>query len=381
MGIGDVTGAEGRVLEDPVTHVRLHQLTDHYAHSHHPYFTNSGLWDGGRRLLIGSDRSNARNFYSVELASGKITQLTDFPIKSGLNSLSMFLNPTRDEGYFAHAGQLMALDLRTYQQRSLYRVPEGFRAGNMSCTADGKRVCMAVQEDLSGRIRMDLGHGYVGFAEYSAARPLCRIVAVGVDGGEARVAYEEKFWLGHINTSPALPDVLTFCHEGPWETIDQRMWLLTISTGAAEPLRKQVPGETIGHEYWFADGQRVGYHGSKDGVHRFGHIRWDNTDCREYDFPYGSTHFHSLDETLIIGDGSRESPYLLLWRLRNGRYEGPRRLLTHRGSWHVQLIHVHPRMFAGADGQVRITFTADPQGYGNVYIADVPEFESLPEGR
>ena len=35
-------------------------------------------------------------------------------------------------------------------------------------------------------------------------------------------------------------------------------------------------------------------------------------------------------------------------------------------------------MFAGPDGEPRIVFTADPQGYGNVYIADVPEFESLP---
>ncbi|HUS47178.1 MAG TPA: oligogalacturonate lyase family protein [Phycisphaerae bacterium] len=385
MGIGDVTPAEGRVLEDPETRVRLHQLTDHHAHSHHLYFTNSGLWDGGRRLLIGSHRNNARNFYSVELAGGEITQLTDFRPDARPRLLTAFVNPVRDEAYFIHGRELRALDLRTCRQRTLHHTDEvrGSRMGSgmLSCTADGRTVCLVLQEDLSGRIRMDVGHGYVGFAEYSAARPLCQIVAVPVDGGEPRLVYEEKFWLNHVNTSPALPEVLTFCHEGPWEKIEQRMWLLNIATGQAEPLRPQVPGETIGHEYWFADGQRVGYHGSKGGVHRFGHIRWDNTDCREYDFPYGSTHFHSLDETLIVGDGSRDSPHLLLWRLRNGRYEGPRRLLTHRGSWHVQLLHVHPRMFAGADGRARITFTADPQGYGNVYIADVPDFESLPEGR
>ncbi|KPK79214.1 MAG: hypothetical protein AMJ81_13595 [Phycisphaerae bacterium SM23_33] len=392
MPAGRRSPPEGGVFPDPQTGATIHQLTNWHAHSHHLYFTNSGLWDGGRRLLIGSHRHNARNFCSVELATGEITQLTDFPPDAWPNLLSGFVNPVRDEAYFVIDREVRALDLRTYEQRRLYAGLEGYRSGNLSCTADGRTVCHVVQEDLSGKIRMDLGHGYIGFAEYSAARPRCRIAAIPVDGGEARVVYEEKFWLGHINTSLALPEVLTFCHEGPWEKIEQRMWMLNISTGKAEPLRKQAPGETIGHEYWFADGQRVGYHGTRPargkdrrrqvgprGVHIFGNIRWDNTGRQEFDFPHGSTHFHSMDEQLIVGDGSREQPFLLLWRLKDGKYEGPRRLLTHRGSWHVQLLHVHPRMFRAEDGQARIVYTADPQGYGNVYIADVPDFDSLPE--
>lgn len=379
MAIGHTTPPEGRVFHDHETNTRIRQLTDWHAHSHHLYFTNSGLWDGGRRLLIASHRNNARNLYSAELASGQITQLTDFAPDARANLLSGFVNPARDEAYFVSGREVRALDLRTGEQRTLYTSPGGYRSGNLSCTADGKTVCHVAQEDLSGRIRMDVGHGYVGFAEYSAARPRCRIVAIPTDGGPAREIHQEKFWLGHINTSPTLPDVLTFCHEGPWENIDQRMWVLSISTGKAEPLRRQAPGETVGHEYWFADGERVGYHGTKDGVHRFGCIRWDNTDCREFDFPHGSTHFHSIDEHLIVGDGYRDRPWLLLWRLEDGKYRGPRRLLTHRGSWHVQLLHVHPRMFRGDDGVVRICYSADPQGYGNVYVADVPEFESLPE--
>ena len=380
MPIGQTTGAEGKVFHDPDTHVRIRQVTDGHAHSHHPYFTNSGLWDAGRRLLIASHRHNARNLYSVELATGAVTQLTDFAERERPALLGVFVNPVRDEAYFVLGRDLLALDLRTCGQRTLYRSPEGFRDGNLSCTADGLTVCHVIQEDLSGRIRMDLGHGYVGFAEYSAARPDCRILAIPVDGGEARVVHAEKFWLGHINTSTKLPGVLTFCHEGPWETIEQRMWTLDLATGEARPLRPQVPGEAIGHEYWFADGERVGYHGRRaDGVHVFGLIRWDDTGRCEYEFPHGSFHFHSADEHLIVGDGDREHPWLRLWKLSGQTYLGPRRLATHRGSWHVQYLHVHPRMFRGADGALRVVYTADPRGYGNVYIADVGDFESLPE--
>ncbi len=379
MPAGDVTEAEGRTFRDHETNVEIRQLTRHKAHSQHLYFTNSGLWDGGRRLFFSSHRYNASNFFSVELASGAITQLTDFgpdsPARHGA-----FLNPAADQAAFVLGKDVCVLDLRTYEIRRLWTRPEGYRSGNLSVTADGKTICQSLQQDLSEKIHMDLGNGYVGFAEYHAAHPHCQIVAVDVDGGGWSIVHEDKTWLGHINTSPKLASVLPFCPEGPWKNVDQRMWTLDLAGGDVRPLRQEVPGESIGHEYWFGDGERIGYHGRKtDDVHVFGHVRWDDTGRQEYDFPHGSFHFHSIDENLIVGDGMPETPWLMLWKLVDGRYEGPRRLLTHRGSWHIQYTHVHPRMFAGDDGGIRICYAADPQGYGNVYIADVPEFESLPE--
>ena len=350
MPAGEISPPEGATFQDPLSGANVRQLTDWRAHSHHLYFTNSGLWDAGRRLVFASHRNNRVNLYSVELATGEITQLTDFAPADDPKLLTAFVNPVRDEAYFTWDGQVVALDLRSFRRRVLYRVPDGWRGTSLSCTADGRLVCLAVCEDLSDRIRTDFLHGYVGFAEYSAARPLCRIVAIPTDDGEARTVDEEKFWLNRVNTSPTLADVLTFCHEGPWNKVEQRMWVLDIPSGNARPLRKQSPGERIGHEYWFADGRRVGYHGSKDGMHRFGMIEWDGGGLREWGFPHGSTHFHSIDETLVVGDGGRDRPFVLLWRLRDGRYEGPRILAEHRGSFHVQILHVHPRMFQGLDG-------------------------------
>jgi oligogalacturonide lyase len=55
--------------------------------------------------------------------------------------------------------------------------------------------------------------------------------------------------------------------------------------------------------------------------------------------------------------------------------EGPQILCKHRGSFHVQKIHVHPRFTP--DG-TQVLFTSDMSGYGNLYMVEVPEFESLP---
>lgn len=39
-------------------------------------------------------------------------------------------------------------------------------------------------------------------------------------------------------------------------------------------------------------------------------------------------------------------------------------------------LHVHPRL--SPDGK-QVLFTSDMSGYGNLYLVDVPDFESLPE--
>ncbi len=368
-----------KIRTDPQTGVKVRQLTDARCHSHHLYFTNSGLLSDGN-LLICSHRDNAANYWRVDPDSGEMRQVSDFSPADDPDLLTGFVNPRRDEVYLFSDRTLLGMDVESGSCRRLAEVEDGFVAGNLSCTSDGRTVCFVEREDLSGRINVDLRNGYVGFRETFEARPHCRIRAVDLESGHVRTLHEDDRWLGHCNTSPADPDTLTFCHEGPWTRL-QRLWAMTISTGEVRQLRPQTPpDEAIGHEYWFADGSRVGYHGwLNPKTHLFGHVDPDGSDRKEYPWSGRSMHFHSIDETLIVGDGFPQAPWLHLWALREGKYIGPKALLKHRGSFHVQLLHVHPRMFRAADGQVRILFTADPQGYGNVYLVDVPDFDSLPD--
>lgn len=373
--------AEVIEFRDPVSGASVRQLTDHRAHSHHLYFTNPGWFAGGRKLLIASDRGNRANLYAVELASGAIEQLTDLEPVSKPRELSFLrasVNPVRDEAYFWYGRRLIALDLVSKKQRTLYEVPDGFIDSMSNVTADGRYVCAGLFEDLSGRIRTDLEHGYVGFAQTWEARPLSRVIQVAVDGSGGRVVHEERSWIGHVNTSPTQPHLLTFCHEGPWDKVDHRIWGLDVRDGRAWKIRPCEQGEYLGHEYWLADGRRVGYHGRTPAGPVYGCIGYDNTDRVEAPFPHDSIHFHSNDLSLIVGDGTHSRRQVLLWRYRDGAFEGPRVLCEHRGSWHVQQLHVHPRF--SPDGR-QVVFTADPQGYGQVFLVDVPDFEALSERR
>jgi len=383
--IGEVFPAEISTFTDPVTSVAVRQLTHYKGHSHHLYFTNPGWYDAGRRLLFASDLANRTNLFSLDLASYEITQLTDLdPLSppTEVQFIDACVNPQRAEAYFWYGRALMALDLHTQKLARLWERPAGFTHSMLNCTADGRHICVCVYEDLSARFAVDLLRGYVGFEETWATRPLSRILRVATDGGAAESVWEEQSWIGHVNTSPAQPHLLSFCHEGPWDKVDQRIWGLDMQRGQAWKIRPREAGEVFGHEYWFADGTHVGYHGRRaDGSEFFGHIRYDNTARVEVDAPpepavYGAarhiSHFHSNDHTLIVGDAGT---YVKLWRWNGAGYDGPHLLCAHNSSMHIQQLHVHPRFTPDGSG---VLFTSDRSGYGALCLADVVDFARLP---
>ncbi|HUV37984.1 MAG TPA: oligogalacturonate lyase family protein, partial [Planctomycetota bacterium] len=325
-----------------------------------------------RKMLFGSDRNNRTNLFGIDLETGEIEQITDLDPLPDLGFLCTCVNPKRDEAYFRYDRSLVAVDLKTRELRPLWKRPEGFRWSMVNCTADGKYVCVGVYEDLSDRFRIDLN--YIGFRETCEAHPSSRIVKVAVDGSHAEVVWEEKTWIGHINTSPTQPNLLTFCHEGPWEIVDHRIWGFDLDTKKAWQIRpREVEGERVGHEYWYADGIHLGYHGSREGRPGFfGRIKHDNTGCVEHACRSQTGHIHSNDFSMIIGDGGG---VIRLWRNTGDGFEGPRVLAEHRSSMHFQESHPHPRFTP--DGKQAV-FTTNFRKYCNICLVDVPDFDALP---
>ncbi len=366
--------SETTTYRDPDTAVPVRQLTDYRGHSHHLYFTNPGWYAGGRKLAFGSDRDNRSNLYGVDLETGEIERLSDLPHDA--DAVRACVSRAGDYAYINDRACLYRVDLARRQTEPIWRIPDGFETSMCNVTADGRHVCVGAFEDLSDRFDIDLLHGYVGFRELFEARPLSRIYRVDPTNGVADVVHEDHHWLGHVNTSPTRASLLTFCHEGPWDRVGQRIWGLDLASGRVWPIRRQAPGEAIGHEYWLADGEHVGYHGWTASGPIYGWCRFDDTGHVEAPFPHASQHFHSNDRTLIVGDGEAgRCPHVLLWRYDGERFDGPRKLCVHRSSRHHQAAHVHPCF--SPDG-TKIVFTSDRTGYCNVYEAEVPPFEDLP---
>lgn len=380
--------SEALYYNDAVSGAKVTKWTNYFAHQYHLYFTNLGWYDQNQKLLFCSDRGNGSNLYSLDLQTGVQQQLTEYNRSDTVGIQGTYINPQKNEAYFIANESITALNLDTQEEERLFKIPAGYQFSSLSCTADGKSLCFGIYEDLSSQFNINLGNGYVGFEEIEAARPVSKIYELDLTGKRATVIHEESRWITHINTSPTQANLLTFCHEGPWDKVDHRIWVLNRDTKEVWPVREGALDQYAGHEYWHADGLTIGYHGFtksldwKEGKF-LGHIRYDNTNQQDYQFPYQNMHVHSNDTNLFVGDGQQNvvhhgtnhQDYIFLWKKNKNELEGPRILCRHRGSFHSQKVHVHPRI--SPDGK-EVLYTSDAEGYGDIYSVEIPPFEELP---
>ncbi|MCZ6635488.1 MAG: oligogalacturonate lyase family protein [bacterium] len=358
------------------------RLTDYLGHSNHFYFTDPCWFNHNRSFVFTSQRENAGNLFRYDLDDGNITQMTDLQTRSRPGGCASQAN---NAIYFWHGHQLIELEIDTLNERVIYEQKGNMAPrGRANPTADGKYLCTHLQEDIPEE-GPSISFAYSRFVEFFEKKPFSQIVRIEVATGKIDVIHEDNRYLGHINTSPTLPDILTYCHEGPWARIDQRIWGLNIKNGDTWKIRDQE-GQNIrvGHEYWFADGEHIGYHGSPregHGNHVFGHIKYDTTEHTEVNFPFHSTHFHSLDESMMVGDGTavmrhNAKPFIQLFKWNGEAYIGPKILSYHRSTFNDQHAHCHPRFTP--DGKA-VLYASDLTSYSNMYLVEIGDFDSLPD--
>ncbi|AHG01359.1 hypothetical protein HALLA_02955 (plasmid) [Halostagnicola larsenii XH-48] len=372
---GRTLPAERAQYDDSETGVPVTRLTnDPDADSRHLYFTEPGWYDDGRRVLFRSDRGGTRQLYSVALESGEITQLTDLPDDiSGVTRIA-----TEPTALFWCGDRLVALDLETLAVTPLYELPDGYNGSIAAGTADGARVVTALSEELD--LERDPADRERWIADRMNAGPRSRVISVPLEGGEPTVHVEDDRWLNHVNASPTRPELVTYSEEGPWEDVD-RIWVLNTETDETWNVRSTESDEAVGHEYWLADGETIGYHGwrgSRDDPDAFfGHVRYDGSERNEWPAPDLYTHFHSNTRGLVVGDGTyRGAPFDLLWSWddENGGYRTPRKLVSHGWSGDDD-VHPHSRLSPDGSSVVFDSSNArDGDGNGSdVYVAEIPD--------
>ena len=176
---------------------------------------------------------------------------------------------------------------------------------------------------------------------------------------------------------------------------DGTVSVLDLTTLQSRPLMKRPPGYTGNLADVTADGKYVATGFSQDLSDRFpvdlahGYIGFHEIWAAKphstiWKIPLDGgepqlvheENFHSHMLDLVVGDGDAQNPYLLAWRFRDGEFQGPKVLAWHRGSFHTQQLHVHPCVHAQG---TKVLYTADPHGYGQVFIVDVPDWDALPD--
>ena len=390
MSVGRTFQDQQHTYVDRSSGREIVQLTRYLGHSYQFYFTHPCWLDSGRSFIFNSERENHNDHFRYDLETGLITQLTDSTsrcIRGGCLSTA-----TSKLYYWIESG-LYELELDSLEERLVCEIEPGVQPGRLAATADGCHLCVRLMEEGGSHVDNRPGPPRDGGSpELFESPPLSQVVRIEVGSGQIDVLHEDRRNIGHVNTSPTRADLLTFCHEGPWEQVDQRIWGVNAETKRVWPIRPQNGDHSVVAEHWLADGERIGFRSHLRATNdtRFGHIRYDNSDHVESVLSAYSRHFHTRDGSLVVGDGSpvyplpamintcTTWPYILLYP-RDGDGYGTARILAYHGStFNVNSVHCHPHI--APDGE-HVMYTSDTKGYANIYLVEIGDVGELLELR
>lgn len=384
--IGKEFPSEIKEYIDEKTGNVVKQLTSNGSNNFHFYFTDNSFCTGDQDIYFLSDRSSEKstvyNLFKMNLETGRILQLTDEP--EGITPSFHTKTPEGDIVVYVTGRLLKKLETSTLKTTVLYEEKPGIELGHPHISADKRYIGMARNEFVP----IERGANYRGFKETMYATKKGWITLISMDGKEVFDVFQDTHWLGHFQFSPINSSLATFCHEGPWNLVHQRIWLLDIRSRSPQPLFRQAEDDCIGHEFWTSDGKiffdnrRKGHDGTItvhrtqatiQNSHESGQIPFvglvddEGNLIRQIDLPFYCNHYHSnLDNTLLVGD---EVEDLVLIDI-SGEKAMIKTLCSHHTSWNTQQTHCHPTFSWNNE---KILFTSDREGSCNLYLIELPK--------
>jgi len=388
--IGQTWPAEGREFKDERTGRTIWQLTT-TGNNVHLYFTENSFDAATNAIIFTSDRASGEergphespryDLFRLDLGTGIITQLTDEP--DGVASVTK--TPDSQIVVYISGRQVRALDTASGEARTVYAETGAFSLGAPSIARNRRYVAFCRNE----QVEVPRGPNYTGFKESFYAIKDGRVTLARLDGSGALDVWRDTHWLGHFQFCPDDSTIGSFCHEGPWNLVEQRIWLLDFTRRAVWPYFRQNEQDSIGHEFWthdgliFFDNRGPGHDGTitstrtqavatevavkaEEGFRPYvGLADRFGTTLRTIDMPYYCNHYHANPaNTVLVGDDVDD---LVLIDISGERAELKLLVGSHGTSWHTQSSHCHPTW--SWDGS-RILYASDRGGKVQLYLVE-----------
>lgn len=235
-GAGKDWGVERESYLDPVTGVKVVELTKAGSAADNLYFHFSNFTADNRYLLFTSDRTGSRQLFRAEVASGRLVQLTD---DSAINAASACPDPADARRvYLLRGPEVLALDLERLVTRKVGEIPPPHVGGfqQITLSGDGQWLALGKQRDTAN----------------------WEIGLMNALTGEYRTVLTQGFRIGHVQHSPTDPVIFYV-----WETggyAPQRTWLVNIDGTGNRPFYARTSPtnwftplkEWVTHEAWVA---------------------------------------------------------------------------------------------------------------------------------
>ncbi|MBR2465813.1 MAG: PD40 domain-containing protein [Clostridia bacterium] len=388
-GIGTVIPSEMTTYIDKKSGIEITKLTNSGTNVH-LYFTDNSFTLGDNEIIYkrkegGVMDKDAYELFAMDLTTGVSVQLTDFG--SRFKKVD-WVTKSPDSRYitFIGDGDLYVIDRKMNETRLLYRCPFGFSLGSPSISHDCRYVAIVANDEEGDRVRSRYSHeNYGGFKEAFYAHKNGNIIIANMDGSGGEVVFKDTHWVGHIQFAPDTNEFITYCHEGPWNYVQQRIWMLNTITRTVKPCFVQAEDDSIGHEFWtrdglvFFDNRGKGHDGTitsnktqavtvtEDSGDAIPWVGFADKDCnlvRSLEVPYYCNHYHAnTDNSLLVADAVEDIVLIDI----SGEKAEFKILCEHDTSWRWQEVHCHP-CWSWSNDKILFASDRDAEGYPQLYM-------------
>ncbi|MCC6446687.1 MAG: hypothetical protein IT210_24960 [Armatimonadetes bacterium] len=303
-----------REWSDEQTGRKVRQLTDLPNGTRVSYFRMPRNLPGGLTLAWG--RHDTGNLLALEPETGEVMRL---PL-----TVNHWLKLRETDGrlWCASGRRIWAVDLPGGVPEPVGDVPEEIPGDLADITCDGRTVILSEKIQDLDAYPVPTTRDLQSFWHYFSRPRTGRIWACDLLSGQAALLNEShEVCFDHQDTSPTDPGLLKFC-EDMLDALGQRIWSVRVDGSALKKIRPQERFEFVTHEFWWPDGEHIGYtYQDRRGDDtlctlpwgeyspmptRLGIARLDGTECYLSD-PLSHYHSHlyvSPDGRWVCGEGT-----------------------------------------------------------------------------
>jgi len=373
---GKIIPLNFRTRQDSQTGHTVIRMTPPHIICHRNYFYQKCFTREGSKILFGGAFEGHWNYYLLDIDQQQATQLTD---GAGDNTFGGFLSEDDQSlWYVKNSRELRRVDLHSLEEYVVYEVDEewvayGTWVANSDCT---KLVGIEIKKSDWQPLT-----DWSKFRAFYFTNPECRLINIDLHTGERQVILQEKRWLGHPIYRPFDDNTVAFCHEGPRDAIDARMWLINQDGSNLRKVRQHDAGESFTHEFWVPDSSALYYVEHKENDQQRYLFSADPATLENRQLmaiPPCSHLMSNHDGSLIVGDGaphntgdiSHNDPFIWVFDIKNGTQKA---ICQHNTSWKVldgdrQVTHPHPSY---SPDNKWVLYTSDEEGMPALYLAQV----------
>lgn len=357
---------------DKDTHHKVIKLTRKEGRNASFYFHNNPFI--GNKMVFYSTDKNGKQLHTVDLTSLKTEQVTHqaSPMSGEI------VAPKSKRVFYQIKDSVFATNIDTKETQLIFVFPKDYRASITTLNADETLLAGSKASDEQKEISRKYPEKKDFFERIFNAHLPNDLFTINLKTGELKKIHTENTWLGHVQFSPTDPDILMFCHEGPWHKVD-RIWTINTKTKEVKLMHnRRMDMEIAGHEFFAPDGKTIWFDLQTPRSVKFflagTNIKTGVEKRYEMTRDEWSIHFNiSPDQQLFCGDGGNDSQvakakdgmWIYLFQPKGDRLVSERLVNMKHHAYKLE-----PNVHFSPDGKW-IIFRANFEGEEQVYAVEV----------